>query len=96
MSLFASLKTASHATEQVSAGVNARSRNVASANDPDYHRNEVRFTYTGDFVRLDRNARVTDEGLTRALLFQSADAGYQKTLDDYGKQLSGVFRHRWQ
>ena len=91
MTLFASLKTASHATEQVSAGVNARSRNVASANDPDYHRNEVRFTYTGDFVRLDRNARVTDEGLTRALLFQSADAGYQKTLDDYGKQLSGIY-----
>ena len=90
MSLFTSLKTAGNATVQIGGTVQQRTRNIANANDPDYHRTEIRFTYTGNFLRLGNAERVTDTGISRELLLQQGVASESETLNEYTQSLNSI------
>ena len=90
MSLFTALRSSSNTALQIGNGLQYHSQNISSANDPDYHRIEVRYQYNGSFVHLGTPERVNDIGISRELLLQRGTSGESDTLQQYLSSLNGL------
>ncbi len=90
MSLFTALRSSANTALQIGTGLQYHSQNISSANDPDYHRIEVRYQYNGNFVHLGTPERVNDIGISRELLLQRGTSGESDTLQQYLSSLDGL------
>ncbi len=90
MSLFNSLRSATSTSLQLGTGLQYHAQNIASANDPDYQRIEVKYRYNGSFIDLGVPERAHDRGISRELLLQRGTAGESETLSTYLSSLNAT------